>query len=64
LANSFIRRRIGSLTFAGFFTRGIVPPLLLVISVAKLQIKAETEEQIRNKNAPKKSQATITKQNK
>jgi hypothetical protein len=51
------------LTFAGFFTRGIFPPLLLVISAAKLQIKAETEEQTRNKNVPKKNQSTEKNEN-
>jgi hypothetical protein len=51
------------LTFAGFLTRGIFPPLLLVISAAKLQIKAETKEQIRNKNVPKKNQSTEKNEN-
>jgi len=39
------------------------PPLLLVISAAKLQIKADIEEQIRNKNVPKKSQSTEKNEN-
>ncbi|HBI65484.1 MAG TPA: hypothetical protein DDY40_02675, partial [Barnesiella intestinihominis] len=60
-ANSFIRRRIGSLTFAGFFTRGIIPPLLLVIPATKVERIIRIKEQIRNKNVPKKNQATIIK---
>jgi len=40
------------------------PPLLLVISAAKLQIKADIEEQIRNKNVPKKSKSTEKNENK
>ena len=63
-ASSFIRRRIGSLTFAGFFTRCIAPPLLLVISATKVRRTIRIKEQIRNKNVPKKNQTSANTENK
>lgn len=63
LANSFVRRRIGSFTFIGFLVLGIFVSFHLLFPITKVQIKSGIKKQIRNKNAPKKSKTTENVEN-
>ena len=63
LANSFVRRRIGSFTFIGFLVLGIFVSFYSLFPITKVQIKNVIKKQTRNKNAPKKSKATENVEN-